>query len=133
MCSKPPKYICENISRGGPGVPRRAKRARGSALGHPGRGHVEMRGPPGPSGCGARDPITALLLACAKPPFMVPRVASAKPAQSSLWAHASMQEGTFIRSLTRHLTPALVQMPLPFRESKKGKRILPHVLNLQPA
>jgi hypothetical protein len=59
----PPGHMPKHIE-GAPGVPRRAKRARGSALGHPGRGHVEMRGVPairpGPSGCGARDPVSAL-------------------------------------------------------------------------
>jgi hypothetical protein len=61
MCSKPPKRHMPKHIEGAPGVPRRAKRARGSALGHPGRSHVEMRGLPGPSGCGARDPIAALV------------------------------------------------------------------------
>jgi hypothetical protein len=55
----PQRHMPKHIE-GGPGAPRRAKRARGSALGHPGRGHVEMRGVPGPSGCGARDPVSAL-------------------------------------------------------------------------
>ena len=43
ICSKPPKRH----------MPRHIE-------GHPGRGHVEMRGVPGPSGCGARDPVSAL-------------------------------------------------------------------------
>jgi hypothetical protein len=64
-CSKTPKYICQDISRGPraqgyPGGPS-TKRARDSAPGHPGQGHVEMRGTPGPSGCGARDPNRALI------------------------------------------------------------------------
>jgi hypothetical protein len=57
---KPPKihiYICQDISSPPTsdrptGVHRRAKRARGSAPRHPGRGHVEIRGLPEPSGSG---------------------------------------------------------------------------------
>jgi hypothetical protein len=51
MCFDPQKKHGKTY-RGGPGAPRRAKRARGSALGHPGWGRVEMRGVPEPSGSG---------------------------------------------------------------------------------
>jgi hypothetical protein len=61
ICSTTTKKVYTKTYRGAPGIPRRAKRARGGALGHPGRDHVEMRGVPGPSGCGARDPFSALL------------------------------------------------------------------------
>jgi hypothetical protein len=54
VLKKTQRHVPKHIE-GAPGVPRRAKRSRGSALGHPGQGHVEMRGVPGPSGCGTRD------------------------------------------------------------------------------
>jgi hypothetical protein len=60
-CSTTTKTYAKTYTYRGPtGVPRRTKRARGSAPRHPGRGHVEMRDTPEPIGSGPRDVIHAL-------------------------------------------------------------------------